>query len=101
MGGAALARVAYVNSRCLQRRRGALQHQRPLYPPAPQLPLALNGKVFIASLLKDQEVAMPQWIYQLLRLIALVGPENVFVSLVESGSGKDDTPAFVQVSRDV
>ena len=44
---------------------------------------------------------MPQWIYQLLRLIALVGPENVFVSLVESGSGKDDTPAFVQVSRDV
>ena len=72
-----------------------------MYPPAPQLPLALNGKVFIASLLKDQEVAMPQWIYQLLRLIALVGPENVFVSLVESGSGKDDTPAFVQVSRDV
>jgi len=66
--------------------------------PTFKLPLDLNGKVFIASLLKDQEVAMPQWIYQLLRLIALVGPENVFVSLVESGSGKDDTPAFVQLT---
>jgi len=54
-------------------------------------------KVFIASLMHSQDAAMAHWIMSIVRLCAMLGPENVFVSLVESGSG-EETPAFVQLA---
>lgn len=48
--------------------------------------------------MRGQEALLPHWIVQLVRLCAILGPDNVFVSLVESGTDKEDTPALVQLA---
>ena len=45
-----------------------------------------NQRVMIAAMLYNNEKLLPHWIAELLNLIGTLGRDNVFVSLVESGS---------------
>ncbi|KAJ7073113.1 cryptococcal mannosyltransferase 1-domain-containing protein [Mycena amicta] len=44
----------------------------------------------------DNEAVLPRWTTELLKLINYLGPDNVFVSIVESHS-KDSTPALLRI----
>ena len=61
----------------------------------PSLPsIKFTGKVMIAAILYNNESLMPHWIAELLNLIATLGRENVYVSIVESGS-QDETAIWL------
>ncbi|KAF7308229.1 hypothetical protein HMN09_00670800 [Mycena chlorophos] len=52
-------------------------------------------KVFIAAMFYNNAGVLPYWISQATRLIHYLGPDNVFVSIVESNSG-DSTPQLLE-----
>ncbi|KAH9932887.1 cryptococcal mannosyltransferase 1-domain-containing protein [Fomitopsis serialis] len=52
-------------------------------------------KIFIAAAFYNNHVVLPYWKQSMLSAIAYLGPENVFVSIVESHSS-DDTPELLR-----
>ena len=59
----------------------------------PTLPLPKPGlRLLLANNLHNNEVLMPHYITQMLRLLALLPPGSAYVSIYESGS-KDQTGA--------
>lgn len=44
------------------------------------------GKMFVTSLHWNNEAILPQWSAELLKLINILGRENVYISIFESGS---------------
>ncbi|EPS29451.1 hypothetical protein POX_f08489 [Penicillium oxalicum] len=63
----------------------------------------LNQKVFIAASLYDRggDLARGQWGTQLLQLIDLLGPKNVFVSIYENDSGKEGGAALRELEQQI
>ncbi|KAF7317439.1 hypothetical protein HMN09_00480600 [Mycena chlorophos] len=57
--------------------------------------LAGGERVFIAAMFHDNQAELPHWTKQMLRLIRYLGPDNVFVSIVESHSS-DRTPTMLR-----
>ncbi|KAK7042045.1 cryptococcal mannosyltransferase 1-domain-containing protein [Favolaschia claudopus] len=51
-------------------------------------------KIFIAAMFHDNALVLPYWIKQVTKLIHYLGPNNVFVSIVESYSS-DDSPVLL------
>ncbi|KAF7714892.1 Alpha-1,3-mannosyltransferase [Penicillium ucsense] len=62
-----------------------------------------NQKVFIAASLYDRggDLARGQWGSQLLQLIDLLGPKNVFVSIYENDSGEEAGAALRELERQI
>ncbi|KAF7292905.1 hypothetical protein MIND_01189600 [Mycena indigotica] len=56
-------------------------------------------KIYIAAMFYNNEGVLPYWITQTTRLIHYLGPDNVFVSIVESNSG-DKTAALLESFAD-
>ncbi|KAJ7243970.1 cryptococcal mannosyltransferase 1-domain-containing protein [Mycena rebaudengoi] len=55
-----------------------------------------NGdKIFIAAMFYDNSAVLPYWITEITKFICYVGPDNVFVSIVESNS-HDTTPQLLE-----
>ncbi|KAF7327320.1 Glycosyltransferase family 69 protein [Mycena kentingensis (nom. inval.)] len=55
---------------------------------------ASGDKIFIAAMFYDNEDVVPYWTRQITRLVNYLGPDNVFISIVESYSA-DATPALL------
>ncbi|KAF7300348.1 hypothetical protein HMN09_00918100 [Mycena chlorophos] len=53
-----------------------------------------NQRVFIGAMFRDNEDILPHWTREMLRLVNFLGPDNVFLSIVESHSS-DNTPSFL------
>lgn len=62
-----------------------------------------NEKVFIAASLydRDGELARGQWGQQLLALVDLLGPQNVFVSIYENDSGDEGHDALRELEQQI
>ena len=52
-------------------------------------------KVFIAAMFSNNEPVIPYWSDSLVKAIHYLGEDNVFVSIIESGSG-DQSPALLR-----
>ncbi|KAJ7232090.1 cryptococcal mannosyltransferase 1-domain-containing protein [Mycena rebaudengoi] len=55
---------------------------------------AAGEKIYIAAMFYDNGGVLPYWIQEVTKLIHYLGPDNVFVSIVESNSN-DNTPALL------
>jgi hypothetical protein len=56
---------------------------------------ANSEKIFIAAMFYDNEEVIPYWHNSLIQVIHYLGPDNVFVSIVESHS-TDNTPELLE-----
>jgi alpha-1,3-mannosyltransferase len=62
----------------------------------PTLPINVNNeRIMIAAMLYNNETLLPHWIAELLNLIGALGRDNVFISIVESGS-QDQTGVWLE-----
>ncbi|KAJ6569489.1 mannosyltransferase 1, partial [Mycena capillaripes] len=52
-------------------------------------------KIFIAAMFRDNEAVLPYWIKEMTKFIYYAGPDNIFMSIVESNSG-DNSPALLE-----
>ena len=55
----------------------------------------LTEKIYIAAAFYNNEAVLPYWSQSMLSAIRYLGPENVFVSIVESYS-QDKTPELLR-----
>ncbi|KAJ7274051.1 cryptococcal mannosyltransferase 1-domain-containing protein [Mycena rebaudengoi] len=55
---------------------------------------AANEKIYIAAMFYDNGPVLPYWIQEVTKLIHYLGPENIFLSIVESNS-HDNSPALL------
>src|ERR1700683_4177756 len=82
--------LIFVIDTLLITRSSPLSQRTQIFPPSLR-----NERIFIASMARNSEYMLRlYWNSALLRLIDILGPENVYVSILESGSQEDTKGAL-------